>query len=209
MYRYMGIIPFPNADRLYYWAEPIVFTCLMPSVSWLGHLAGIIAGILYVMGPLQLVTQLPAMAGVHMGPRPRRYDDEVGTVGGGTISQRAEAPGEDNRTLARTARGTAHDESSSMPSFDPEATRQARLRRLEKKKAALQHGLVCFLASRTTLALPRLLAFVTWLAVVSFFFRHLTPSSITLIDPFCAAVLGNPRCTPPPSTTLPRRRHIL
>ena len=40
-------------SRIAYWAELVVIQLLFPSVSFTGHLAGIVVGLLYVKGPLK------------------------------------------------------------------------------------------------------------------------------------------------------------
>ena len=47
----MGMLPVPS--RLAVWAELLVISILIPNASFVGHLAGILVGMAYVMGPLQ------------------------------------------------------------------------------------------------------------------------------------------------------------
>lgn len=49
----MDILPVPN--RLAVWAELIVISILIPNVSFVGHLAGILVGMAYVSGPLKTI----------------------------------------------------------------------------------------------------------------------------------------------------------
>lgn len=49
----MGVIPVPS--RLAVWAELIVISVLIPNASFVGHLAGILVGMAYVLGPLKIM----------------------------------------------------------------------------------------------------------------------------------------------------------
>lgn len=51
----MGILPVPS--RLAVWAELIVISILVPNASFVGHLAGILVGMAYVMGPLKMMME--------------------------------------------------------------------------------------------------------------------------------------------------------
>ena len=169
MVRYLGVIPLPAPDRLAYWAEPIILTFLMPNVSWMGHLAGIVAGVLWVMGPLQLIAQVPAMAVVYFGPRPRRYDDEVRTLSHGaaaaaaatatpTTAAAAPAAGRDGDGVRRGGGGGSGggDEHGALMvltspggeaggagvtslAVDPSAARHARLARMDPQRSEPFH----------------------------------------------------------------------
>ncbi|KAF8385055.1 hypothetical protein PRIPAC_74197 [Pristionchus pacificus] len=49
----MGWLPVPS--RYACWAELILIQILSPNASFVGHLAGILAGLLYTMGPLRWI----------------------------------------------------------------------------------------------------------------------------------------------------------
>lgn len=49
----MGLLPVPS--RLAVWAELLVISILVPNASFVGHLAGILVGLAYVMGPLRMI----------------------------------------------------------------------------------------------------------------------------------------------------------
>ena len=49
----MGYLPVPS--RLAVWAELLVISILIPNASFVGHLAGILVGMAYVMGPLKAI----------------------------------------------------------------------------------------------------------------------------------------------------------
>jgi len=73
MRRVFGL-PFPVAAQWAYWAELVVIHLMVPQTSLLGHLAGILAGQLWVAwGGLSIVPALRA----YFSP-PRRYNDAVG-----------------------------------------------------------------------------------------------------------------------------------
>jgi rhomboid domain-containing protein 1 len=48
-----NVFLFRVPSRIAYWAELVVIQLLLPSVSFTGHLAGILVGLLYVKGPLK------------------------------------------------------------------------------------------------------------------------------------------------------------
>ena len=58
--RVLGVFPVPV--RWAYWAELVAIQLLLPHVSFTGHLAGILVGLLYVKGPLKSI--MDAVAGV-------------------------------------------------------------------------------------------------------------------------------------------------
>ena len=57
MTRVMGFIPVPM--RVACWVELVLISVLLPHVSFVGHLAGIIVGFAFVYGPLQVVMEIP------------------------------------------------------------------------------------------------------------------------------------------------------
>lgn len=61
--RILGIFPVPV--RWAYWAELIVIQLLVPNVSFTGHLAGILVGLMYVKGPLKAL--MDGIAGIGGG----------------------------------------------------------------------------------------------------------------------------------------------
>ena len=56
----MGFIPVPSRHAA--WAELILISLLVPRASFVGHLAGILVGTLYVKGPLKFIMSLPLSA---------------------------------------------------------------------------------------------------------------------------------------------------
>ena len=53
----MGFIPVPSRHAV--WAELILISLLVPRASFVGHLAGILVGMAYVMGPLKTIMDIP------------------------------------------------------------------------------------------------------------------------------------------------------
>jgi rhomboid domain-containing protein 1 len=49
------IMGLPVPSRLVCWAELILIHVMVPNASFLGHLSGIIAGLMYIMGPLKAI----------------------------------------------------------------------------------------------------------------------------------------------------------
>jgi len=73
----MGMIPISSKNV--YWAELILIQILVPNTSFLGHLCGIVSGILYIHGfleplfsPLALIPDMPQDETVHHQP-PTNY----------------------------------------------------------------------------------------------------------------------------------------
>lgn len=48
----MGFIPVPS--KYIFWAELVLIQLITPNVSFVGHLAGILVGLLYTKGPLKV-----------------------------------------------------------------------------------------------------------------------------------------------------------
>jgi membrane associated rhomboid family serine protease len=84
----MGI---PVPSKYVYWAELLLIQMINPHVSFLGHLCGIVAGLLYVKGPLKPVVEVPTriledivMGGNHVpAPNPRRFVEYQGPLNNG------------------------------------------------------------------------------------------------------------------------------
>ena len=53
----MGVFPVPM--KLACWVELILISVLFPNVSFVGHLAGILVGLAFVSGPLQMLMNIP------------------------------------------------------------------------------------------------------------------------------------------------------
>ena len=53
----MGMIPVPSRHAV--WAELVLISVLVPRASFVGHLAGILVGMAYVMGPLKVIMDFP------------------------------------------------------------------------------------------------------------------------------------------------------
>lgn len=49
----MGIIPVPS--KYIFWAELVLIQLITPNASFVGHLAGILVGLLYIKGPLKTI----------------------------------------------------------------------------------------------------------------------------------------------------------
>jgi rhomboid domain-containing protein 1 len=67
-----GTVPVPS--KYVYWFELVAISLMTPNVSFAGHLAGILVGLLYVYGPLEFVVR--SLAGAERsfsGRRPRFY----------------------------------------------------------------------------------------------------------------------------------------
>ena len=64
----------PNPQQLAYWAELLLIQMIFPGVSWLGHLSGIIAGILFASDYTGFFDQ-------PVQQRRRRFEDRVEQLG--------------------------------------------------------------------------------------------------------------------------------
>ena len=61
-----NVFLFRVPTHIAYWVELVVIQLLLPSVSFTGHLAGILVGLLYVKGPLKYVMDSVGMYGDQM-----------------------------------------------------------------------------------------------------------------------------------------------
>lgn len=53
----MGLLPV--SSRLACWVELVIISVLFPNVSFVGHLSGILVGVMYVTGPLKYIMDIP------------------------------------------------------------------------------------------------------------------------------------------------------
>lgn len=86
----MGLFPVPS--KYVYWVELAVIQIIDPTSSWIGHAAGIVAGLLFVKGPLRramrtFVTGIQAIVELIHIHSMRDENDEAG-VGGGEMQWR-------------------------------------------------------------------------------------------------------------------------
>ncbi|XP_062242614.1 rhomboid-related protein 4 [Platichthys flesus] len=89
----MGI---PVANRYASWAELVIIHVTSPGTSFVGHLAGILVGLLYTSGPLKTVMGKCAelVSGNGLDSRSRGYYNSSGSSGrsGGSTGYRQQAP---------------------------------------------------------------------------------------------------------------------
>lgn len=55
-YQYMMFVPMPIPTQYACWVELLVIQLLLPNVSFIGHLAGILVGLMFVKGPMQFLS---------------------------------------------------------------------------------------------------------------------------------------------------------
>lgn len=78
------IMNMPVANRYACWIELILIHLMSPGTSFVGHLAGILVGLLYTMGPLRIVMKTLAdfaTKAAGLSPRPSMYYNSSGASG--------------------------------------------------------------------------------------------------------------------------------
>ncbi|XP_076041489.1 rhomboid-related protein 4-like [Oratosquilla oratoria] len=90
-YKYIYGFKFPS--KLAVWIELIIIHLMVPRSSFVGHLAGILVGLLYIMGPLRLVVDV-VDGMINVPPNPDSQGQRLGS--GSRPSGRWQSP-QDNR----------------------------------------------------------------------------------------------------------------
>ena len=120
--------------RAAFWFELVLIQILVPNVSFVGHLAGILTGLLYVKGPLKYAVKTISrnIEFFWYGGPPRQYFNNSGTTGSGYSAPRYQGRNDSNNYANRSPYTAGMSESDqmdwamrdSMSSQRPEPPRQ-------------------------------------------------------------------------------------
>ncbi|KAM3616038.1 uncharacterized protein V6R79_011269 [Siganus canaliculatus] len=95
------VMGFPVSNRYASWAELVLIHVTSPGTSFIGHLAGILVGLLYTRGPLKTIMKKCAgiVASNGFSSHPNTYYNSTGSSGysgapGGPSGYRQRAPGD-------------------------------------------------------------------------------------------------------------------
>jgi len=113
--RYFGILV---SDKYAVWLELLAIQLMVPNASFIGHLAGILVGILYTQGPLKLIMDLPILAFSYF--RSENYHSQHTSWGSGVSGTYSDVADADYDEAIRRSYETMWDESTTTDNVSPD-----------------------------------------------------------------------------------------